>query len=532
MLKQYISNTKISQQITTLLVIVVVAVIGTILLTGSHAESPYVSSTADNGTAANGAVKQTCTGASDGNCVVFGSSSGSSGSSVTGGGSVGSGTASCTSTLNPSDGVDSSNTTTGVDSQGSSILDTTIASASSGAVICLNTGSYPSFFIRNSIARTSYVTIQAAPGAKPVLAHQSRVANGSYLRFQGLAITAELDISDGATGPASHNIEFLNNDISGSSGPRIVGYGGNSINNLTFQGNYIHDIDAVGACASGGSASTSGQGITLADADNVLIQDNALKSIGWHFIQGGGGTIGVTVQNNLFTGPQPVDDQPCAHINVWQIFAGGNNDTFSNNVIVGSTTQNTTPVSSNALMFENGAAGSVCTTTMTNTAVSNNLFADENGSFEFQLMTTTNLSVTNNTVVGSAYGTLTARSDICGKSTNVTETNNIVTDNTNGSFNLGFGGCVASASAATKTFPAQCLTDYNVSQDKSAGTLPGTSHYVASWTPKWSTTAWSPTCSITLPQAVICSAIPPGYYQPATGSDIPFSVGYQGSIGP
>lgn len=52
-----------------------VASIGTYLLLGSHAATPYVSTTADSGTLTSGATKQTCSGASDGSCVVFRGSS-------------------------------------------------------------------------------------------------------------------------------------------------------------------------------------------------------------------------------------------------------------------------------------------------------------------------------------------------------------------------------------------------------------------------------------------------------------------------
>lgn len=75
-IKQYFSNqNKRTQQITAILVIVLVAGIGTYLLLGSHAATPYASTTADSGTLASGATKQSCAGASDGNCVVFGVSS-------------------------------------------------------------------------------------------------------------------------------------------------------------------------------------------------------------------------------------------------------------------------------------------------------------------------------------------------------------------------------------------------------------------------------------------------------------------------
>jgi len=67
------SQTKRTKQITAAIVVLIVAGIGTYLLTGSRAAVPYASSTADNGSVTSGATKKACTGASDGSCVAFGS---------------------------------------------------------------------------------------------------------------------------------------------------------------------------------------------------------------------------------------------------------------------------------------------------------------------------------------------------------------------------------------------------------------------------------------------------------------------------
>src|SRR5665213_117096 len=76
MLEQYFSNpTKRTKQITSVLVVLIVAIVGTYLLVGSHAATPYASITADKGALAGGATKQSCSGASDGSCVMFGSTS-------------------------------------------------------------------------------------------------------------------------------------------------------------------------------------------------------------------------------------------------------------------------------------------------------------------------------------------------------------------------------------------------------------------------------------------------------------------------
>jgi hypothetical protein len=60
------------KHISALLVLLAVVSIGVCLLVSSHAATPYVSNTADNGVVANRAVKQTCRGSSDGVCVQFG----------------------------------------------------------------------------------------------------------------------------------------------------------------------------------------------------------------------------------------------------------------------------------------------------------------------------------------------------------------------------------------------------------------------------------------------------------------------------
>ena len=80
MFKQYFSfRTKISQRIPAVLVILVVAIVGSILLLGSHAATPYVSVNVSSGTTTGGAVSQACAGASHSNCVVFGGASTPSG---------------------------------------------------------------------------------------------------------------------------------------------------------------------------------------------------------------------------------------------------------------------------------------------------------------------------------------------------------------------------------------------------------------------------------------------------------------------
>ena len=74
--KYFFSRAKRTRQISMILVVLAVAVTGTALLISGHAATPYASINADTGSLSNGAAKQTCTGAADGSCVVFGGSGG------------------------------------------------------------------------------------------------------------------------------------------------------------------------------------------------------------------------------------------------------------------------------------------------------------------------------------------------------------------------------------------------------------------------------------------------------------------------
>jgi hypothetical protein len=72
LLQFFFNRTKKLQKIRIALVALMVAGIGSYLLIGSHAASPYSSTTANSGNLSGGATTQPCTGASDSNCVLFG----------------------------------------------------------------------------------------------------------------------------------------------------------------------------------------------------------------------------------------------------------------------------------------------------------------------------------------------------------------------------------------------------------------------------------------------------------------------------
>jgi len=77
MLKRYIFDRSANfKRLTAVLAVLIIGVTGTLLLLKGHASVPSVTLSADQGTLSGPATVQSCAGASDGNCVVFGSSTG------------------------------------------------------------------------------------------------------------------------------------------------------------------------------------------------------------------------------------------------------------------------------------------------------------------------------------------------------------------------------------------------------------------------------------------------------------------------
>jgi len=289
-------------------------------------------------------------------------------------------------------------------------------------------------------------------------------------------------------------------------------YGGAApIKRVLIEGNVMHRVhlekpESGGKCSAGYA---EGQDVTLYDAEGVTIAHNVFDEAAWHYIQGGSeGPEGVDVEHNLFEGHVMMN---CSHLNLWQIWGGGENDTFKDNIALGEGTGERNGLSEEAatdgVIFENGAGSVECGVKMKNTVIEGNLFVDAATSYELQIYTTQNATIKNNTVVGSEWGTA-LLTEHCGAGSNYTMSHNIdVQDQGNGN-DFNFGECTGS-----------CLFDYDISEDTSASES-GSSHHLTGWTPKWGTTSWNPA---TEPQP------PSGYYIPTS---TPFEAGYQGNAGP
>jgi hypothetical protein len=393
-------------------------------------------------------------------------------------------------------------TTTVTPSTGAGVIASDIVSAANGATICLASGSYPALDVAGA-AHTAYVTVRPAAGATASVAGME-VADSSFLRFEGLHMTEGFNMRDPSTS-ASHDYQFIENTFENDA-YGIVLYGGSApISKVLIERNYMRNIDFPGeACSKPTYA--GGQAVTLFNAEGVTIADNTFKEVSWHYIQGGSqGPEGVTVEHNLFEGPIQADRLACTHLNVWQIWEGGEDDVFRDNIVRGEPGH---PAAITPILFETETSSGTCSGTMSNSTVSNNLFVDDAAAYSIQVMTTHGLTVTHNTVVGSSYGTIVYKEEACPNGTDYDVAHNIDVENNAGT-DMSLGGCEGA-----------CTFEYNVSEDSSAEHAPETQHFLSDWTPTWITTSWDPDTE---------STPPAGYYIP-TG--LPFAAGYEGGVGP
>ena len=361
-----------------------------------------------------------------------------------------------------------------------------IASAHGGAVICLSTGTYPRIDVSDADP-TSYVTIQPAPGATAIV-NGVQTTRDTFLRFQGLRMTAGVNMI--GPGAASHDLQFIDNDIGHTTYGLVINGTGGPIRNVLIKHNSIHDLDFSGPSA----GYAGGQGVTVFWGSDITVSYNTLWANSWHYIQCSS-CDNMVVTHNLFTGPSNM--HPGAHLNVWQIWQGSSNDSFTNNDVIGAPGA---PIAAGAILWETGPGGGTLADRYQHMTVSNNRFVNEDSTTTLDLAAATGLTVTENTIVGSTYGLLIRGRCTCSPGVNIPGTNYDISRNI----------VVRDADVGAR-FRVFCPTsgscgDNNVSDDDSArAAFPGATHYVTGWTPRWVTTAWDSAGG---------GAVPAGFYEP------------------
>jgi hypothetical protein len=326
-------------------------------------------------------------------------------------------------------------------------LSSAVSSAAGGAVICLGTGSYSVNVTKAS--KSSMVTVKPAAGAAPTLSY-SMLNQATNLRFQELKFTGGIE----ALGPAS-KLQFVDNEFVGPFGFHANGQAqsnGTQVTDVLFDGNNIHDLDYTGT-----QGTANGYGITASNGvARFTITNNTIKSPASDYIQFASPDT-VLIDHNTFLGPSLLGSHQ-DHQDLVQIFGGGDNVTFTNNVARDTETQE-------SLLFQEGA--------FTNVVIENNLFDHDSRGYTCQLYQSKGMIFRDNTVVGSHWGCLFRDLASSAAGSGYQIDHNIFTNTAEGS-DLSTEGRAGSWGTY----------DYNVSEDGSAG---GT-HSVRNWSPSWTDT--------------------------------------------
>jgi hypothetical protein len=322
-----------------------------------------------------------------------------------------------------------------------------IESAAGGAVICLAPGDYGRITL-NGVHKSPAVTIRSAVGGRATV-DGITLADPRGLRF------AALDITDGTTvTPSGSDIRFLDNDITGVAGIYLFGdYRiGKRIENVLIEGNTIHDIEYTGNQDTGYGYGIEGVG----DVQNMTIRGNTIESPASDYIQSAT-PVDWVVDRNTFLGPSLLGSHE-DHQDLWQIFGGGENIAFTNNLARNTETQE-------SLLFQEGA--------FTNVVVENNLFDHDSRGYTCQIYQSSGLVFRHNTIVGSHWGCLFRDLASSAAGSGYEVDHNV------------FAGTEANDDVSTEGRAGEWgVYDYNVSEDGSADGP----HSVRNWSPSWGDT--------------------------------------------
>jgi hypothetical protein len=318
-----------------------------------------------------------------------------------------------------------------------------ISSAAGGAIICLPSGS--SSFNVSNVKKSSLVTLRGTGGTLGY----SMINKSSGLRLESIHFTGGIDLIG-----ATSNIQIMNNEFTGNFGIHAGGeahtVSGSKVSNVVIEGNYLHDLDYTGT-----QGVANGYGITASDGvANFVIRGNTIKSPASDYIQSAS-PVNFVVDHNTFLGPSLLGSHQ-DHQDLWQIFGGGSNITFTNNVARYTETQE-------SLLFQEGA--------FQNVVVENNLFDHDSRGYTCQIYQSTGLTFRANTVVGSHWGCLFRDLGSASPGSGYAVDHNIFVGTTEGSAISTEG-----RAAGWGTY------DYNVSDDNSASGA----HSIRGWKSSWS----------------------------------------------
>jgi nitrous oxidase accessory protein NosD len=323
--------------------------------------------------------------------------------------------------------------------------------ARAGAVICLRAGRYPRIEVEDA-HKARYVTVRSLRDRGATVAGVE-LRDASRVRIERLDLTDPLLVLESA-----HHLQIVRNEVGHTdTGMYFYGWSGNRVEHVRIAGNHIHDIDYDGEQGPG-----NGYGIDMVgNTGHFVIRGNRIARVAEDYIQLGGGSH-FTVDRNTILGPSLRHRHPDAHADLWQIFGGGSDIAFTNNVIRRAGTNT-------GLLFQTGQ--------FRNVRVTNNLFDHDSDGHSVQIYNATGLVFRHNTVVGSRWGVIfrdhrgehgTSAGSGYRVERNIFEARDAPDVGTEGdAFRWG-------------------VYDYNVTLDGSASGR----HSVRRWRPRWHDTTW------------------------------------------
>jgi hypothetical protein len=331
---------------------------------------------------------------------------------------------------------------------GGSNIASAISRAPGGATICLRGGTYAAIEA-SGVRKSPPLTVRSLPGERATVEGIGLI-DPSGLRFVALHLSEGVSIT-----PSASNIRLLGNDITGRGGIYLFGdYRiGKRINNVRIEANEIHDIDYGGHQETGYGYGIEGVG----DVRNMTIRGNTIRSTASDYIQSAS-PVHWVVDRNTFLGPSLLGDHE-DHQDLWQIFGGGRDVAFTNNVARNTGTQE-------SLLFQEGAFRKV--------VVENNLFDHDSRGYTCQIYQSSGLVFAHNTVVGSRWGCLFRDEASSPPGGRYRVVKNVFAETRD-------GGDISTEGRAG----SWGTYDYNVSSDSSAGGP----HSLRRWSPRWAGTA-------------------------------------------
>jgi hypothetical protein len=394
-------------------------------------------------------------------------------------------------------------------------VESVLASASPGAVVCLNSGRWSPITLTGISPAPPGVTLAATPGQTVVVPGFTLTgASTQNLTIEGFNITqpangnnSGIQLLCGIAGGVTIKYNTIEDQPNGYG---IYAYAQNCGPGHTQTGVTVayNQIDHVGSGIQINGNREEQFNWTI--SHNVIGPDIQYRGYG-HYIEIGGVST-ATIDHNAFEGPpDPGYENPTSHLNVVHVDNGQRNLTFASNIIwhCGCRAQ--------TVLIQD--------TPMDNITIENNLDVEDPSCETDSNCYTSPLTVyaahglafEHNTYVNGAWSASLAQTSLgYSDPRDMTARYNI--------------SAPASALGADQpnysdwNCTSSCLTGFNVSGDGSADSALGGTGNVVNWAPSWATTSWTPVSGPGYKPP------PPGYYRP-TGLAIS-GAGYQGRIGP